>query len=239
MNNKILAALALTTALATGLQAQCQINSGAYVGLSLGGSHLGGKNDFNHTNTAVGLPQDSLKLGMSKTSLAAALFGGYGLKFNNLWAAVEAFCQFDDLKDKTTFRILSFQKDKKFEVNSRGAFGGAIHLGYIPNNSCIIYAIIGFEVRKFKVKFSDDSSPIDIAATLGKSYTSTAFTPGIGSRFTLSKNFSLRTEYKYVMHRNKSFNVSQDNAGAGHRDTIDVKVKPHVHTFSVGLVYNF
>jgi outer membrane autotransporter protein len=236
MNNKILAALALTTALVTGLQAQCQINSGAYVGLSAGGAHLAGKNEFTTFNDVIN-QADKFNIKLSKTSIAASLFGGYGMKLSSFWVAAELFYQFDQLKDSTDDFTLQGNGGKKLESKSDGTYGAAAHLGFIPNGNCVVYAILGVEARRFKVNFADtDDNRIN--AKINKSYTSTAFAPGIGIRIAISKNISVRTEYKCAIHRKKEFQDTQPNPVGGN-DTVKIKQSPTVHSFNVGLVYSF
>ncbi len=236
MNNKLLAALALTTALATGAHAACQINSGAYVGLSVGGAHLAGKNDFTYEHAVAGIKEEK-GTKLSNTSFVAGIFGGYGFKFNNLWAAAELFYQFDQLKDTSSFTIQG-NAGNKLESKSNGSYGGAVHLGFIPNGNCVVYAIAGIDVKRFKVTFSDTANPIGVHAAINKSYTSTAFAPGIGMRLAVSKNISLRTEYKCAIHRKKDFESTQTNPAIGN-DTVKIKHSPTVHSFNVGLVYSF
>lgn len=235
MNNKLLAALAMTTALATSAHSACQINSGAYVGLSAGGAHLAGKNDFTYENVVGGIKEEK-GIKLSKTSVVAGIFGGYGFKFNNLWAAAELFYQFDQLKDSSIFSIQG-NSGSKLESKSSGSYGGAVHLGFIPNGNSIVYAIIGLDVKRFKVSFSDTVSPAIINASISKSYTSPAFAPGIGVRLAVSKNISIRTEYKCAIHRKKSFDAAA--VGGLGTDAIKVKHSPTVHSFNVGLVYSF
>ena len=237
MNNKLLAALAMTTALATSAHSACQINSGAYVGLSVGGAHLGGKNDFSHTNDGAPNNTATNNSGVSANSFAASIFAGYGLKFNNLWTALELFAQFDNLKDKNEFKVNAQNNSNFKKITSNGAFGGAVHLGYTFNN-CIIYAIAGAEVRRFKAEFSSGDKDA-IAAEVSKNYTSTAFAPGLGVRVNLSKNVSIRTEYKYAIHRKKTLNATATNAAIGGKDNITLKASPTIQTFNVGLVYSF
>ena len=76
------------------------------------------------------------------------------------------------------------------------------------------------------------------ANAISKNYTSIAFVPGLGVRFSLAKNLSLRTEYKYAMHRSKSFSDTANAAGGG-RDTTTLKNSPAVHSLNLGLVYSF
>lgn len=237
MNNKLLAALALTTALATGLQAQCQINSGAYVGLSAGGAHLGGKNDCSLSNNNPLTPQPSSSNKLSANSIAATVFGGYGLKLGSIWCAAEVSYQFDNLVSKDKSKNDANDKDKTLESKSNGAFGGAVHVGVIANNNFAVYAIAGVERRNFRVKFNDEQQ--NTLCTINKSYASTAFVPGLGFRFNISKNIALKSEYKYALHQSKKFTSDTKANPAGGNETVTVKHAPNVQSFNVGLAYTF
>lgn len=240
MNNKILAALALTTALATGLQAQCQINSGAYVGLSAGVSNLGGKMDT-AIGSQVGAPgyTNNLPSGISQTSAAGGIFAGYGMNFGSLWAAAELYYQFDQLSSKKEI-TQDIGTPQAFQVQSKsnGAWGANAHFGYVFNKSCVLYAIAGVDTRRFKVSATHAANNDFAVGSFSKSYTSVAFAPGLGVRINIAKNFAIRTEYKYAMHRNKNFNESKANPGGG-EDQVKIKHKPQVQYFNVGLVYAF
>jgi opacity protein-like surface antigen len=106
----------------------------------------------------------------------------------------------------------------------------------------VIYGILGVEARKFKVGFNDSSKVIE--PVINKKYTSVAFTPGVGARFAVSENLSIRAEYKCAIHKSKTINVSginqQYRAGGALADQkVSIKVSPVVHSFNVGLVYSF
>lgn len=237
MNKKTLAVLALSTALFTNIYAgSCQINSGAYVGLSVGGAHLSGKGNIESSTAGVANDR-SINNRLSANSAAASLFAGYGMKLNTFWLAAELSYQFDNLSSKNNFLVDNTNGQKTASTTTNGAFGGAFHLGFIANNNSIIYAILGIESRRFKVKFSDSATPKDISAVIDKNYISTAFAPGLGVRFTLSKNLSLKTEYKCALHPNKK--LSDTRAGVGGQDTVTIKHSPQIHSFSVGVVYSF
>lgn len=243
MKRKILLSLFLGTMLSATTQIHassgCQIGSGAYVGLSAGLANLSGKRDYTDSTDGGAGPQviqQQAKFGLSKTSAAAALFAGYGMKIGSAWTAAELFYQFDRLKDKDSIIFQAQQTPKNLESSSTGAYGAAVHLGFIPTNGCTAYAILGVESRRFKVKFSDPV-PANISAVINKSYRSFAFVPGVGVRFALCKNLSLRTEYKYAMHRNKK--LTNSNLRAGQTDIVTIKHQPKVHSFNVGLVYTF
>ena len=243
MKKNLLVSLCLGTVFAVASQASassCQINSGAYAGISAGVSVLGGKNNFDHKQTdAAGalITGSNLNFSLSKTSMAATVFGGYGMKMNGFWVAGELFYQLDSLKDKQKPTIAN--DEKSISSKSTGAYGLAVHLGFMPSQNCVAYAILGMEARKFNVNFTD-TPPATIAASINKNYTSLAFAPGVGARFALTKNISIRTEYKYAMHRSKKFTASAATPGApADKDTIQLKHQPKVHTFNVGVVYTF
>jgi len=242
MKKNLLVSLCLGTVFAVASQASassCQINSGAYAGISAGISHLSGKSIFNQSNTVAvnSHPYNAGKL--SANSIAAAVFGGYGMKLGSFWTAAELFYQFDNLKNKDLFSGEDTTTAARLtrSLKSSGAWGGALHLGYVINNSCVAYAIAGAEVRRFKVSFSSAST--QNTNVISKSYTSIAFAPGVGVRFSLAKNLSLRTEYKYAMHRSKSFSDTRANAAVGGNDTTTLKNSPAVHSLNLGLVYSF
>lgn len=241
MKKNLLVSLCLGTVFAVASQANastCQINSGAYAGISAGLSILSGSGEFAAMNVAGGFDNLTQPNKFSKTSAAAGLFAGYGMKFSGFWTAAELFYQFDRLNNTNKFKVISYVQDKKLQTNSTGAYGAAAHLGFVPSNNCIAYAILGLEVRNFKVKFADGST--DIAASINKKYNSIAFAPGLGVRFSLTKNISVRTEYKYAMHRSKNITSSAVNRNAGGtRDALTLKNAPKVHSFNLGLVYSF
>ena len=246
MKKNLLVSLCLGTVFAVGAQANassCQINSGAYAGISAGLSAQSGKSNFVYQNNGGGFIAQrdvhKVNVSLSKNSVAAALFGGYGMKFGGFWAAAEVFYQLDRLNAKEK---LTLGQDDGYELksSSTGAYGAAVHLGFIPNNNCVAYAILGVEARRFNVKFADKNDPVNIAAVVKKGYTSIAFAPGVGVRFALSKNLSLRTEYKYAMHRSKKITASASSVVApGQTDIVTIKHKPQIHSFNVGLVYSF
>ena len=239
MKKQTLAGLALSTALFSSLNASsCQINSGAYVGLSLGGAHLGGKNDFQLSNQNLGAPEPSSSHKLSSNSFNGIVFVGYGLKFGTLWCAAEILYQFDNLSSKDRVSAdAPNDKGKVVESKTTGAFGGAVHIGALMNPNTVIYAILGVEGRSFRVKFNDDQQAT--TCTINKRYTSTAFTPGVGFRFSVSKNLALKTEYKYSLHQSKKLTSDTKPSAAGGNDIVTLKHAPNIQSFNVGLVYTF
>ena len=243
MKTKVLLSLSVAALVsAAQLSAAPQISSGAYAGVAAGVSVLGGKNALTTSNDAAvagrQVVQDQGNFSLSKTSMAATLFGGYGMKVSGFWLAAEVFYQFDSLKDKQN-PVFAGTNAKTLQSTATGAYGAAVHLGFVPSENCVAYAILGIEARKFKVKFSDPV-PANVSASVSKNYTSLAFVPGLGVRFALTKNISIRTEYKYAMHRSKTLDASARNtANAAQTDVVKVKHQPKVHTFNVGVVYTF
>lgn len=224
----------VTLATAAHLSAAPQISSGAYAGAAAGVSVLGGK--YNYTHSQNGAQQTAMAFSLSKTSPAISVFAGYGMKVSGFWTAAEIFYQFDSLKNKQNPVIGN--DEKSISSKATGAYGAAVHLGFLPAENCIAYVILGLEARKFKVTFAD-VPPATMNTQINKSYTSVAFAPGVGARFALTKELSLRAEYKYAMHRNKKLTDTAGIPGGGGSDTITVKHQPKVHTFNVGVVYTF
>ena len=242
MNKKTLAALALSTALFTNIYgSSCQINSGAYVGLSAGMAHLAGKMDTS-TGIQIGAPlgaySNNAPAGLSQTSAAGSIFAGYGMNLNNFWVAAELYYQFDQLNYKKELTLTGHPITFSVKVKSGGAWGGNAHLGYVFNKNCILYAIIGAEARRFKLSFVNTDIINFTAQSFDKSYTSVAFAPGLGVRISVGKNWAVRTEYKCALHRNKNVSGSGANPGGGD-DQADIKLKPQVHSINVGLIYSF
>ncbi len=240
MKKNLLVSLCLGTVFAVAADANassCQIRSGAYAGVSAGLSILTGKSQFTYVNSDGPGQAQAINGNLSKTSPAVGLFAGYGMKFSNFWAAAEAFYQFDRLNAKHEYQLQGVGDAQITTNKSTGAFGAAVHLGFVPNNNCIAYAILGVEARRFNVKYSATDSAI-VAAVINKKYTSFAIAPGVGVRFALSKDLSFRTEYKYAMHKKKNFANTKANPGGGN-DTVTLKQSPSVHSVNVGLVYSF
>jgi len=215
-----------------------KINTGPYVGASVGLSNLSGRQDFNVSNNALGAITPSLNVGLASTSFGASIFGGYGVKLNSCWFAAELSYLFDRLNSQQKAKFDTFIQNKTLKTRSTGAWEGAFHLGYVPHDNWVIYAIAGIELRRFQVSFKDDAN--DIAATINKKYMSAAFVPGLGIRVNLTKNIAFRGEYKCALHRSKSLSSAPtDNPAGLGVDTVTMKQSPRIHAFRVGLVYSF
>jgi len=241
MKNKILLPLTLGALVSVAqLSAAPQIASGAYAGVAAGVSVLGGKSELtlsNNGGAGAQIVQNQGNFSLAKTSAAATLFGGYGAKISGFWLAGELFYQLDSLKDKQELKLGGAPSNLK--SSSTGTYGASVHLGFVPSENCVAYAILGVEARKFKVNFSTVDTD-DNSAVINKKYTSLAFAPGVGARFAVTKNISIRTEYKYAMHRSKKLTGSAANSAApAQTDQVTIKHQPKVHSFNVGVVYSF
>jgi opacity protein-like surface antigen len=247
MKKKVYAKMGATMGafLALALPGQTQanaINSGFYAGASVGLSSLSGKQDFHaqeNVNPVVVL--DNRSNGLSATSAGVSFFGGYGYKWNCAWLAAEVSYLFDRLNADRTAQFNGVPGDRTFQARSKGgAFGGSVHLGYIPQSNYAVYAILGLEMRRFEVGFLNSTND-NILPLAPKKYTSTAFVPGVGMLLKLTKNISLRGEYKYALHRQKTLTVTGIDPAPGgvNNVTSTLKQNPKVHTFQIGVVYSF
>ncbi len=245
MMKKFCMKLATTTAgalliLAAPGQANIGIKSGPYAGVSVGLSNLSGNQDFNSANSDPAQPTFTNRLRLSGNSVGASIFGGYGYRVNCTWLAAELSYLFDRVESKSTTTAPAVPGEKIFKGRSTGAFGGALHIGYIPHEVCAVYAILGLEVRRFRMSFENSATrDQDVFSLNNKSYNSVAFVPGIGARLNLTKNVSMRAEYKFALHRSKSTSASAPNTGIGGTDTSTLKQSPRIQTFHLGVVYSF
>jgi len=218
------------------------IRSGPYIGASVGLSHLSGGQNLNAINIVPPAPATttvSHSLRLSADSVGASVFGGYGYKWNCTWLAAELSYLFDQMESRQGVNSGNNTVNGVLKARSTGAFGGALHLGYIAHDNCVIYVIAGVEMRRFRMSFQDNSPDNTIVSKNNKSYTSTAFVPGIGTSIKLTKNVSVRAEYKYAIHPTRSTSASAANAALGGTDTSTIKQSPRVQTFHLGLVYSF
>lgn len=223
-----LLALAVPTA-----QASTGINSGFYAGASVGLSNLSGSQSF-RAMELPDIPRDQRKMGISAQSLGVGLFGGYGHKWDCLWLGTELSYLFDQLTDQKAAQFQVFGQEKIFKTRSTGAFGAAVHIGYIHHSNCLVYGILGLEGRRFQVNFQD---PVGDAVPVSAKYSSLAFAPGLGVRVKLTNNISVRGEYKYAFYRSKTAEATGDIGGVA--NTSRLKVMPRVQAFQVGVVYSF
>ena len=242
MKTKVLLSLSAAALVnAAQLSAAPQISSGAYAGVAAGVSVLGGKNELTLLHDAAGLApqavQNQASFSLSRASTAAMIFGGYGAKVSGFWLAGELFYQFDSLKNKQS-PTFGAESGSILKSSSAGAYGASAHLGFFPADNCVVYAILGIETRGFKMQFSGPAALT--SASINKRYTSVAFVPGVGTRFALTNNISIRAEYKYAMHRSKTVSSSTSSANTpGQTDVAKIKYQPRIQSFNVGLVYNF
>ncbi|MDF3033376.1 MAG: hypothetical protein K0R76_330 [Alphaproteobacteria bacterium] len=222
-------------------QASMGIKSGVYAGISAGLSHLSGNQNLNAANSNPAQPKTDYRMRLSGNSVGASVFAGYGYRVNCTWLAAELSYLFDRIESKQTISTSQNIADKVFKARSTGAFGGAFHIGYIPHEACALYAILGLEMRRFRMNYQNEGAPApDVYSTNSKSYNSTAFVPGVGARINLAKNVSMRVEYKYALHPSRSTtSPAARNAVIGGTDTSTLKQSPRVQTLHVGFVYSF
>ncbi|MCE3231010.1 MAG: hypothetical protein K0R52_938 [Alphaproteobacteria bacterium] len=218
------------------------IKSGFYAGASVGLSNLSGNQKLEATRSD-GAVLDIRNNGLSATSAGVAVFAGYGQKYNCTWIAAELSYLFDRLNGNQNATFDTTAVAKTFQSRSTGgAFGASLHLGYIPHENYVAYVILGVEMRRFQFGLSNPSNPVSdsITGINAKKYTSVAFTPGLGMLVKLSKNVSLRGEYKYALHRSKTVTATSTPAAAGGLSTTStLRQSPRVQSFQIGVVYSF
>ena len=224
---KILLSVAI---LATTIQATIATpNTGIYVGAGVGGAFLAGDSNL-YVNRPI-IDFNNYNRNLSAKNIAADLFVGYGKRINCIWLAVEALASFASLDSKDRLDISGSNGRQTLSTQTKGAWGGAINLGYYVNTTTNVYIKLGFESRRFRINFVNPQADVDPFPSLNKNYNSTAFVPGFGVGIDLTPRFSLRTEYRIALHRKKTAQAS-NNAPA----QTSIETKPTVHSVNVGLV---
>lgn len=220
------------------VHANVGINSGFYAGTSAGISSLSGKQNFNQVEQPNTL-QDDRNMSLSAQSGSLGVFAGYGHKVNCSWLGAELSYLFDKLKDDRSVTINRSPANKTFQTRTTGSFGGAIHVGYVHAQTYLAYAILGFDYRRFEMNLLNPTQGVlGEPAEVRKKYSSLAFAPGVGMLVKLTKNISLRGEYKYAFHRSKTATASVVDTN-GDTQVSTLKNTPRIQTFQLGIVYNF
>lgn len=227
----------LVAGLVVGAMTGVQANScthGAYIGAGVGGviaHHT--SNSFSFT-PAAGVAGQTFNPDFNKTTAGIGLLVGYAWKIQSWHLGVEIDYLFANLKTKFNQTTLNpATNNANAAVNANGAFGAAFRVGYHWDRF-LGYVRLGIENRRFKITAN---LPINLAIapnnTLSASASQTAFAPGIGAQFFLTKNVSTTLEYRTAFYRaiNKSLTTVDG--------TTNVKVKPRVSTVFLSVRYHF
>jgi opacity protein-like surface antigen len=203
--------------------------SGFYIGAALGGADLTAKSNstlIRPLGLAAPLTQN-IYLTSTDKNIAGDIFAGYEKNVNYFWLAGEIVGSFAPLK--STLKLAINTSNPPLEIKTTSALGGALKLGYYISATHKLYLKMGFELRRFKVNFTDS---LNLSTNLNRSYNSTAFVPGLGMEVDLTPRFSLRMEYRVALHYKKT---TQTMISAIQSTT--VQIQPTIHYLNLGLVF--
>lgn len=234
MRKIVFASLMTMATVSSGL---ADVKHGFYAGVGVAG--VVGNHDATLTYTNILPPntrRDSYQF--SKTTAGANIMVGYMAAFNNLLVGAEADFLFNNFS-RTNSVILNAAILETQKVESTGgAWGLALRLGYSLSDRIQPYIRLGIENRSFKLtSMSIPAVGMPLFATISSSAHKTAFTPGVGVDFKVTKNFALGLEYRYALYSSITKVGFQfiPLAGAGRFTTF--KLTPRVSTGLVSVKY--
>jgi opacity protein-like surface antigen len=222
----VVAGLTATTSLAEGR------NHGAYLGLGVGpviGHHTSGVLGEN------GTPQ-SFKFDINKLAPAFDVLVGYAFKVNSWHLGAEADYLFGNLNGSFNQFTNPGTTSAFAKVNSNGAWGAALRIGYHCDRM-LGFIRLGVENRRFKVTANAFNPTPVIAARNEFNFNArkSAFTPGVGMQYNLTKSITGTLEYRIALYGKitKSLNSPIDAL------TSTFTIKPRVSTVLASFRYHF
>lgn len=242
---KILKSSLVLTSLVALATTSAQANhpkSGFYAGAALGGTALTGKSNLSiNRNVPVllgNIPQN-FNPTIGDKNFAADLFIGFGKRFNCTWVGFEVLASLSSLNANAPLDItpLTTTDNGQFlSIKTSNAWGGTFNFGYYMNATTKLYLKLGLESRRFRTNFNGAGNAAVIAndpnlLSITKNTSSTAFVPGFGLETDLTPRLSLRTDYRIALHPRKTTNVANSATQFS-----NVRTKPTVHYFNIGLV---
>lgn len=204
--------------------------TGFYVGAALGAADLTTKSNLFLRQLIAGVDtSQKFSLPVTDKNIASDIFIGYGKRMDCFSFEGEVTGSLASLSSKTNLNTVNINMNQSLETKTTSAVGGALKLGYYINPTNKLYLKIGFELRRFKVSFTDSGNAF---VNLNKSYNSTAFAPGFGHEVDLTPCLALRTEYRIALHPKKTIEVAHSAT-----QSTSIQSKPTIHHLNVGLVF--
>jgi len=150
-----------------------------------------------------------------KHSFNGSIFAGYGKTLKgSFYVGAEILANYFNttIQDSYTYSITpinqgaNYNPQGKFKVDNKWSLGGALRLGYLLTPRAMIYALIGFDYSKFKVKDTMSNHYVD--SNIDKNFTITnqfskclpGFDPGLGVEMAVSDHLSVRLQYIFTFY---------------------------------------
>ena len=179
-----------------------ETNPHGWVGLGLGVDH-------HHHTFKTGwdylfqgfLPIPVSSYSLKGNALSGLVKGGFGLNFNGKWHT-----GLELTAGNSPFKGILTEPSQEMTFKSGFFGGGALRLGF-KHNSLLVFTKFGATARKFSVFYQirQAAAPNTPVTVLSSKYTSTAFTPGVGLEYYLSKKLKVGLEGAVELHPSKAY----------------------------------
>lgn len=187
--------------------------SGFYAGAQLG--HIGLVTD----NTGPREAASALVADRAGHGGAAGVFGGYGVRFGDIYLAGEIDAELSD----ASWDIERDPNGRVYSVDKHHSFGGSVIAGYVLDDSALLYGRAGVVRTGFETEYTEGGSTVDSRdGQIGLRF-------GGGIEVPASEAVSLRLEYSHTSY--KQYEVEY---GAG-TDTFENSE----NQFRIGVAYRF
>jgi opacity protein-like surface antigen len=118
----------------------------------------------------------------------AGLFGGYGAQFANFYLGGELEAELG----KTHNDHERIGGGQSFSVEKQWSYGASARVGYVANNTALLYGRIGFVETRFQLDYARGSN------SLSAQDTKTGLRVGGGMEFPASNNLIVRLDYTHT-----------------------------------------
>ncbi len=135
--------------------------------------------------------------------------GGYGVNVGPNWhVGGELFADYSPMKSKITYlggHIYEYWHQTKSDFS----YGAALRGGYLFSPKSMIYALVGADITRFKVRMYDGNwEESTIYTAPWKTRNMIGFMPGIGFESMINQNLSARVQYTYSIYPSLKENFS-------------------------------
>src|ERR1022692_4110965 len=170
---------------------------GFYVGGSLGE----GSDDYKLSDTGSGaLAGISFNNDMGASGITEGLFAGYGKRFGNLYAGLEAEGDIANTESNTT--LTDGGTSVFIKLKHKYDYGAAVRAGVFPLENTLLYGKVGVLWGRF-----EDEAVNDTQTLAGAQF-------GLGAETALNSNTTLRADWTYVDYKSASY-TSSVQTGSG------------------------
>lgn len=224
--------------MATIAPGSAEIKHAFYAGVGLaavGANHEAAITHFSFNPPALG-PNNYQ---FAKTTSGADIMLGYTAMFRNFVIGAEIDYLFNRFEKTNTSAANANLFDTQKVESTGGVWGLALRLGYSYFDRLQPYIRLGIENRRFKLTASSlfNGPVLPFVRTISSSAHKTAFTPGVGVDFKVTRNFAVGLEYRYAFFSSITKRGFQVIAAPGAGRVTTFKITPRVSTALLSVKY--